>query len=766
MCGTSDQQRPHQQHGHHVFPGGAGQQFGRERLPAVGRFDPAHQQHVDAGARDLGAREPRRGPADGAAAGRRAPNRGPGELVVVVVVLAQPAHLARAPGLGQHPHGTAGGLAGVVPALEGRHHDGRTDPLGVRGGSRRRSRSANCVPCFPLPRCHPSAIVGGWLVPAPVELPHAFLPAARERLRCRGGAAGRPLGHGRHPGGHRTVLDRRRTGPRRGTRRPLDRGGRACAWSGRPCRPVRRMLQEAGVRLGVREIIDALIAEVLRGVERHVPWRPGARELLADLDRHGVPCAMVTMSEGPLAGLVAAGLPAGTFRFLVTGDMVSVGQAGPRTLPAGAVHAAGQHRIARPRTASSRSRTPCPGPPPPPPAARRPSPSRTAATSRPRRAGNCGTPWPGWAPRTWTPSCATAHRWPGSARERRTRPGRRPRRRRRRKNAARASRWAASSASPSRWPGPGSSSRRSSSSSSPRTSPRALPGIGTLAAYLVALAYAVLLALSVLVHELAHAVSAKAFGWPGARIVLTLWGGHTQFGSFNATPGRSLMVAMAGPAANFILAGLGFAADRIWAPAGVTGLLLGILVWANFLVALFNVLPGLPLDGGRLVESAVWRGTGSQERGTLAAGWTGRVIAVGIAVYFLLLPALRGEEPNLQLIIVAVLIAGFLWSGASASIAQRPPAPARAARGRARADAAGLRHPHRRPRRGHRPAPDAPPARPRAAGLRRRHPRGRGRRRLAGRRARPPARAPRPPAPSPAPWPRTPWCPWTRSARN
>jgi len=90
-----------------------------------------------------------------------------------------------------------------------------------------------------------------------------------------------------------------------------------------------RMLQDAGVRLGVREIIDTLIAEVLRGVEREVPWRPGARELLADLDRHGVPCAMVTMSEGPLAGLVAAGLPAGTFRFLVTGDMVSAGKPDP-----------------------------------------------------------------------------------------------------------------------------------------------------------------------------------------------------------------------------------------------------------------------------------------------------------------------------------------------------------------------------------------------------------------------------------------------------
>ncbi|MEE1621216.1 site-2 protease family protein [Zafaria sp. Z1313] len=196
---------------------------------------------------------------------------------------------------------------------------------------------------------------------------------------------------------------------------------------------------------------------------------------------------------------------------------------------------------------------------------------------------------------------------------------------------------------------------------------RALPGIGP-GAYAVALAYAVLLLLSILVHELAHALSARAFGWPGARIVLTLWGGHTQFGSFHATPGKSLVVALAGPAANFVLAGLGYAVQQAAAPTGVAGLLLYILVWANFLVAVFNVLPGLPLDGGRLVESAVWRATGSQERGTVAAGWAGRLIVAGLVAYFVVLPIVEGRALDLQFTIICMLVGGFLWTGANQAI--------------------------------------------------------------------------------------------------
>lgn len=194
------------------------------------------------------------------------------------------------------------------------------------------------------------------------------------------------------------------------------------------------------------------------------------------------------------------------------------------------------------------------------------------------------------------------------------------------------------------------------------------PALG-LGAYGIALAYAVLLAASVLIHELAHALSARKFGWPTTRIVLNLWGGHTQFENFAASPGRSLIVALAGPAANFVLALIGWGALLLIDPSGVTNLLANILIWANFLVAAFNVLPGLPLDGGRIVESAVWRATGSQEKGTVAAGWTGRVIAVLLVAAVVVVPFLIGTQPSTVTVVVAVVMGGFLWLGASSAIA-------------------------------------------------------------------------------------------------
>lgn len=89
------------------------------------------------------------------------------------------------------------------------------------------------------------------------------------------------------------------------------------------------ILQEAGVQLEIREIIDSLTAEVISSVQRSVPWRPGARELLEDLHQAGVRCALVTMSEAPLAREIVASLPKPYFEFLVTGDTVSQGKPHP-----------------------------------------------------------------------------------------------------------------------------------------------------------------------------------------------------------------------------------------------------------------------------------------------------------------------------------------------------------------------------------------------------------------------------------------------------
>jgi Zn-dependent protease len=174
----------------------------------------------------------------------------------------------------------------------------------------------------------------------------------------------------------------------------------------------------------------------------------------------------------------------------------------------------------------------------------------------------------------------------------------------------------------------------------------------------------------VLVHELAHALTAKIYRWPTEKIVLNLWGGHTQFESFTASPGRSVLVALAGPAANFVLAGAGWLVLSAGNLGGVADILANIFVWANLLIGIFNVLPGLPLDGGRLIESAVWKVTGSQEKGTVAAGWGGRIIVVALVLWFVALPLLSGERPDVSLMLITVLVGSFLWMGATASIRQ------------------------------------------------------------------------------------------------
>jgi Zn-dependent protease len=194
------------------------------------------------------------------------------------------------------------------------------------------------------------------------------------------------------------------------------------------------------------------------------------------------------------------------------------------------------------------------------------------------------------------------------------------------------------------------------------------PALGTTA-YTLAFAFAVLLLISVLVHELAHALVAKIYGWPTQKIVLNLWGGHTQFENFTATPGRSVLVALAGPAANFVLAGGAWLVLSV-ASLGTVAELLTYFMLANFVIGIFNVLPGLPLDGGRLVESAVWKATGSQAKGTVAGGWAGRIIVVALVFWFVARPLMVGERPELSMLMITILVCGFLWMGASAAIQQ------------------------------------------------------------------------------------------------
>jgi Zn-dependent protease len=195
---------------------------------------------------------------------------------------------------------------------------------------------------------------------------------------------------------------------------------------------------------------------------------------------------------------------------------------------------------------------------------------------------------------------------------------------------------------------------------------RTLPELGGWA-YLVAGAFAILLLVSVLVHEAAHALVGQLSGYSVNRVVADFWGGHTAYDSRDSTAGRSALVAIAGPMANAALAGLGW----LWlqqADSGINFLLAAGFTYANAFVAAFNMLPGLPMDGGYLVDSLVWKVTGSRGTGMMVAGWSGRLMVVALAWWLIGRPLLAGRDPSLTSILWLVLLGGFLWLGASEAI--------------------------------------------------------------------------------------------------
>jgi Zn-dependent protease len=192
------------------------------------------------------------------------------------------------------------------------------------------------------------------------------------------------------------------------------------------------------------------------------------------------------------------------------------------------------------------------------------------------------------------------------------------------------------------------------------------PSLGSVATILAAAAFPVLLAVSVLLHELGHGLTARRLGIPVTEYVVTLWGGHTQFDRELRSPGASAAVAVAGPGVNAAIAVASWAAAGH--ASGVPGLLLEASWIANGFVAAFNLLPGLPLDGGRVLEALVWRLSRDRALGTLVAGWAGRVLAVGVVVLGLGRPLAQGRQPTLVTAIVVLVIAGFLWVGAGRSI--------------------------------------------------------------------------------------------------
>ena len=186
--------------------------------------------------------------------------------------------------------------------------------------------------------------------------------------------------------------------------------------------------------------------------------------------------------------------------------------------------------------------------------------------------------------------------------------------------------------------------------------------------YVISGAFVLLLYLSVLVHELSHSLVARRFGLPVWRILLYPLGGVSEIEKDRPTPGQEFLVAVAGPLLSLALACLGWALTKVVPSDTVPGVLVVQLMWANLIVGIFNLLPGLPLDGGRLLRAAVWKLTGRPQTATIAAAWGGRILACALLLIPVITVAMGGKQANLFATAWIAVIAAFMWLGAGQAI--------------------------------------------------------------------------------------------------
>ncbi|MEV6339367.1 site-2 protease family protein [Nocardia vinacea] len=195
----------------------------------------------------------------------------------------------------------------------------------------------------------------------------------------------------------------------------------------------------------------------------------------------------------------------------------------------------------------------------------------------------------------------------------------------------------------------------------------------SVAVWLVAAVGAIGLFASLLTHELAHSIVARRDGTRIEQVVLWLLGGVSELGDEPKNPRSDLRIALAGPLTSLAL-GVG-----LFGIAGLVGTvvsgpvpeMLGWLAATNLLLAVFNLLPGAPLDGGRVLRALIWRHTGDQLRATTLAARNGQVLGLSLLILGGAELLLVGNGGGLWL----MLLGWFLHSAANRELA-----------------AAGLRH--------------------------------------------------------------------------
>jgi Zn-dependent protease/CBS domain-containing protein len=194
--------------------------------------------------------------------------------------------------------------------------------------------------------------------------------------------------------------------------------------------------------------------------------------------------------------------------------------------------------------------------------------------------------------------------------------------------------------------------------------PGIAPDESTFSHWLAGLLATLLLFASILVHELAHSWAALRAGIAVPDITLFLFGGVSRMAHEPKSPGVELRIAIVGPLMSFALALLFWLLRRTALSAPwMNAEILGYLTWINLALGIFNLLPGYPLDGGRVLRAVVWWRTGSLRRATKVASNAGQAFAIGLMLLGALEILSGALIGGLWLILIAMFVRGVARRG-------------------------------------------------------------------------------------------------------
>lgn len=188
-----------------------------------------------------------------------------------------------------------------------------------------------------------------------------------------------------------------------------------------------------------------------------------------------------------------------------------------------------------------------------------------------------------------------------------------------------------------------------------------LPPTGLLMSWVLGVVTTLALFLSVFGHELSHALMGRAEGIEIEEIVLHPFGGLARLRTQPDSPRAEFRIAVAGPAASFLFSLIGFAGAKVAAVIGFdAGVAVCFFVGAgNLLLAVFNLFPGYPLDGGRVLRAIIWKRSGNMRDATRIAGFCGQLMSlvlIAFGVYMAVAPSFRAYFMGLWSVLVGIFL--------------------------------------------------------------------------------------------------------------